>query len=224
MKFDYPEMSTVPFKGMRFYETPAGNFYPSITTILGGTASAEKTKALKNWQTSLGADLAQKKTQEAADRGTAVHLLAERYLKGEELIQGESFNPVDVKSFNALKLKLNKITDIWGQEVALYSDIIALAGRCDCIGTYKGTPSIIDFKTSSRLKNDSHIEDYKLQLCAYSIMHNEMFGTEIDTGVILMTSDGGFPQEFIVNLIDWVEPLMERLDAFYKKLYSDTGV
>lgn len=218
MKFNYPEMSTVPFKGMRFYETPNGKFYPSITTVLGGTVPVEKELALKKWQTSLGMDVAQKKTQEAADRGTAVHLLAERYLKKEDLIQGEKFSQADINSFNALKLKLNKVEEVWGQEVALYSDLIELAGRCDVIGVYKGKPCIIDFKTSTRIKSKEQVEDYRLQLCAYSIMHNEMFGTEIVDGVILMTSDGGFPQEFSVNLLDYVEPLIARVDEFYKKL------
>ena len=219
MKFNYPEMNTIPVKGMRFYETPQGKFYPSITTVLGGTMPTEKAVALHAWQSSLGINEAQRKTQEAADRGTAVHLLAERYLKKEELIQpGEKFNPADVSCFNALKLKLNKIEQVWGQEVALYSDLLELAGRCDVIGVYKNKPSIIDFKTSTRIKNDKQIEDYRLQLCAYSIMHNEMFGTEIVDGIILMTSDGGFPQEFYVNLLDYVEPLIARIDEFYSKL------
>lgn len=218
MQFNYPSMTTTPFKGMRFYETPEGNYYPSITTILGGTMPPEKEAALKKWQTSLGADNAQRKTQEAADRGTAVHLLAERYLKGEDLIQGEKFNPADIASFNALKLKLNKVEKVWGQEVALYSDLLELAGRCDVIGVYKGKPTIIDFKTSTSLKGSDRIEDYRLQLCAYSIMHNEMFGTDIIDGVILMTSAGGFPQEFHVDLLDYVEPLIARVDEFYAKL------
>jgi ATP-dependent exoDNAse (exonuclease V) beta subunit len=219
MKFEYPEMSTVPFSGMRFYETPSGKFYPSITTVLGGTASEEKTAALKKWQTSLGADNARRKTQEAADRGTAVHLMCERYLNKEETVKpGEKFNLEDAKCFNALKLKLNKVEEVWGQEVALYSDLIELAGRCDLIGVYKGKPCIIDFKTSTSIKNESRIEDYKLQLCAYSIMHNEMFNTNITDGVILMSSAGGFPQEFNVNLLDYIEPLLIRIDAFYKHL------
>ena len=68
MKFAYPDLTATPFKGMRFYETPKGKFYPSVTTVLGGTMPEEKAQSLKKWQTSLGVDLAQKKTQEAADR------------------------------------------------------------------------------------------------------------------------------------------------------------
>ena len=218
MKFNYPDMITVAFNGMRFYETPTGKYYPSITTVLGGTMSEEKTKALTNWRNSLGAEKADKHTQRAADRGTAVHLMAERYLKKEDLIQGDKFNPADISSFNSLKLKLNKITEVYGQEVALCSDILEVAGRCDVIGIYNGKESIIDFKTSDRLKSKKEVEDYNLQLLFYALSHNEMFGTDIDTGVILMTSAGGFPQEFIVNLLDYVDPLVTRIDEFYKKL------
>lgn len=221
MKFQYPELTSMSHKGMRFYESHTGTFYPSITTVLGSTIPEEKAESLKKWQTSLGIDKAQQKTKEAADHGTAVHLLAERYLKKEPLVQkGDNISQQNIAAFNALKLKLNKIEEIWGQEIALYSDLIGVAGRTDLIGIYKGKESIIDFKTSSRLKGDKQIADYKLQLCAYAIMHNEMFGTDIRDGVILMTSDGGFPQEFFVDLTLSVEPLMQRVDEFYTKLNS----
>lgn len=218
MKFAYPELQATSVQGMRLYETPEGNFYPSITTVLGKTMPKDKADALKKWQLSLG-PLADKKSKEAADKGTAVHLLAERFLKGEELVQpGEKFDANSMNSFNGLKLKLKKVEEVWGQEVALYSDIIQVAGRCDCIAMYKGKPCIIDFKTSGRIKRDEDIEDYRLQLTAYAIMHNEMFGTEIYDGVVLMSSDNGFPQEFSVNLLDYIDPLVERVNKFYANL------
>lgn len=221
MKYKYEEMVALPFRGKRFYETPKGKYFPSITTVLGNTITEEKSQSLKNWQTSLGMDIAQKKTQDAADRGTAVHLMIERYLKKEPVIQGEKWEPSIITSFNAIKLKLNQIEEVWGQEVALASDLLEVAGRCDCIGVYKGKECIIDFKTSTKIKNNKDIEDYKLQLTAYSIMHNEMFGTDIVDGVILMTSDGGFPQEFRVNLLDYVDPLIARIDKFYEQLEAE---
>jgi Ackermannviridae exonuclease len=220
MKFDYPQLQTVPVKGLRFYETPSGKFYPSITTILGDTMPADKAEALKKWAQGIGQDKAKKITEDAAHNGTMVHLLTERFFKGEPLQQpGDSFSTGDMAGFNAIKLKLKKVEEVWGQEVSLYSDLLELAGRCDLIGVYKGKPSIIDFKTSIRIKNEKQIEDYRLQVCAYAIMHNELFGTEITDGVILMTSAGGFPQEFCLDLTKYVEPLISRVDAFYQKLY-----
>jgi ATP-dependent exoDNAse (exonuclease V) beta subunit len=182
----------------------------------------DKAQALKNWQKALGA-LADKKTKDAADHGTAVHLLIERFLKKEDLIQGDTFSHQNLAAFNALKLKLKNIDEVWGLEVPMYSDILELAGRCDCVGVYKGVPSIIDFKTSGKIKNSERVEDYRLQLTAYALMHNELFGTNIEQGIILMTSDGGFPQEFKVNLLEYVEPLVERIQLFYERLEQKLG-
>lgn len=222
MKFNYPSLTASEFKGMRFYETPHGEFYPSITTILGGTMPEEKQVALKKWQNSLGVAKAAKFTADAANNGTKVHLLAERFLKQEPLVQpGDDFSQADHNGFNALKLKLKRVNEVWGQEMSLYSDLIKVAGRCDCVGIYDGTPCIIDFKTSTRLKSKKDIEDYRLQITAYAIMHNELFDTNIENGVILMTSAGGFPQEFRVDLTKYVEQLTTRIDEFYTKLYKD---
>lgn len=218
MKFDYPNMTTETVSGMRVYLTPEGNAYPSITTILGKTQPEEKTKALANWANAIGQVNAKKVTQAAADRGTAVHLMIERHLQGQPPFSPGEFDQAYVNSFNALKLKLKNIKEIWCQEAALYSDILGIAGRVDCIGVYKGNPAIIDFKTSTRLKSQKDIEDYRFQLTAYAIMHNEMFGTDINQGVILMTSDAGFPQEFTVDLLDYVGPLYDRVQDFYSNL------
>lgn len=215
MKFDYPDLTAESVEGMRLYKTPDGNYYPSVTTVLGGTQPEEKTKALANWANAIGQVNAKKITQAAADRGTAVHLMIERHLEGKQPFSPGEFEQPWINSFNALKLKLKNIEEIWCQEAALYSDILGIAGRVDCIGIYKGKEAIIDFKTSSKLKSDKDIEDYRFQLCAYACMHNEMFGTDINHGVILMTSDAGFPQEFTVDLTAYVEPLIERVDRFY---------
>lgn len=220
VNFSYPDIPSSQINGMRVYER-AGKYYPSVTTILGTTMPEEKAASLEKWRTSLGREKAEKVTRDAAHNGTQVHTLIERFLKKQELFrEGETFAPLDISGFNALKLKLKKIDEMWGLEVPLYSDLLEVAGRCDCVGVYRGRPSIIDFKTSMRLKGEKQIEDYRLQICAYSIMHNEMFGTEITDGVILMSSAGGFPQEFLLDLTKYVDPLIARIDEFYKKLSS----
>lgn len=219
--FDYQDLSTTTFNGGRWYQTPGSKFYPSITTILGGSMPVEKEKALTGWRNSLGAEKADRITKAAADRGTAVHLMIERHLKGEDVfahVNGKSFAPEDVNSFTALKGKLKNIEKVWCQEAALYSDTLEIAGRVDCIGIYKGKPCIIDFKTSTRVKADKDIEDYKLQLTAYAAMHNEMFDTNIDHGVILMVADVGFPLEFNVELNKYFDALCLRIDQFYEKV------
>jgi genome maintenance exonuclease 1 len=87
---------------------------------------------------------------------------------------------------------------VWGQECALYSPSLEVAGRCDLVGKYKGIPVIVDFKTAGRVKGHKDIGDYKLQLAFYACAHNEMFGTNIRDGVILMVAQTGFPMEFNV--------------------------
>jgi len=219
MKFQYPTLLTHSVKGLRFYETPTGGYYPSITTILGGTMPPEKKAALENWRTSLGHAKADAYTKDACDSGTNVHTMIERYFRGEELVRpSDNFKPRDLTRFNAIKMKLKRINEIWGQEVSLYSDDLEVAGKLDCVGVYNGEDAIIDYKTSAKLKNDDRVTDHKLQMTAYSIMHNELFGTNIRRGIILMSSLEGFPQEFVVELDKYYEPLATRIGEFYDKL------
>lgn len=218
MKFEYSSLETETHAGRRWYLTPAGAF-PSITTVLGYTEPEEKKESLKKWQESLGAVKAAAVSKAAVDRGTNVHLLCERYLKGEKVdapINGQPVPYPDLQSFNALKLKLNKIDEVWGQEVALYSTSLELAGRCDLIAVYKGRPVIIDFKTSSRIKNTKDIHGYKLQLAFYAQAHNEMYGTDISEGIILMVAETGFPQEFRAELAEFMPELRDRASRFWQ--------
>lgn len=218
MKFAYPDLQTVTHQGRRWYDTPVG-FLPSITTVLGFTEPEEKKESLRRWQESLGPLKAAEVSKAATDRGTNVHLLCERFLKGEQVdapINGKSVPYADLQSFNALKLKLSKVTEVWGQEVALFSKTLELAGRCDLIGVYKDKPVIIDFKTSSRVKSTKDIHSYQLQLAFYGQAHNEMLGTDIDEGVILMVSEAGFPQEFRVKLVEHLDELKQRSTRFWQ--------
>jgi genome maintenance exonuclease 1 len=216
--FDYPHLRTTGYNNQRWYDTPYGH-YPSITTVLGATESAEKKASLQAWRDAIGHEEADRITREAADRGTVVHLLCERFLKGEKLddpIDGQPVSEIDMATFNTIKLKVSKITEVWGQEVALYSRTLELAGRCDLIAVYKGRPVIIDFKTSRKIKNDDDIHGYKLQLCFYAQAHNEMFGTNIEEGVIIMSAGTGFPMEFTVPLKEHLLELKKRAAAFWQ--------
>jgi ATP-dependent exoDNAse (exonuclease V) beta subunit len=211
-----PKLKMHTVKNHRFYETPNSDFYPSITTILGSSQSIEKKTVFEAWQKSYGVEKAKQRGKDAANKGTNVHLLIERHLKGEDL-QLKNFTPVEVNSFNALKFKLKNIL-VYFQEIALYSDELTIAGTCDCVGDYKGIPSIIDFKTSINTKNSHQVEDYRLQITFYALAFNELFGTDIQQGVILMTSENGIPQEFIFQIEPYIQPLKERIKKFYIEL------
>ncbi len=158
-------------------------------------------------------------SKKATDHGTMVHLLVERFLLGQEVeapVDGLAVPTYDLGAFRALKGKLKNITAVWGQEQALYSSFLKVAGRFDCIGEYQGVPSVIDFKTSGRLKKREDISDYELQLSFYAAAHNELFGTDIKQGVILMVAGGGFPIEFKIDLnFELLLKLGERIDQFW---------
>ena len=221
--FTYTDLTTQTAMGGRWYDTPIGSF-PSITTILGTTAPPDKVASLENWRNSLGIEKANAVSKKAADHGTNVHLLAERYLKKEVVnapINGQPVPYADMAAFNALKLKLDKIEEIWGQEVALYSTSLEVAGRCDLVGKFKGMPVIVDFKTASRVKGKKDIHDYELQLLFYATAHNEMFGTNIATGIILMVADTGFPQEFKIEFTDEMKAeLKERVQKYWTSVLA----
>jgi ATP-dependent exoDNAse (exonuclease V) beta subunit len=221
--FKYHEITTETVDNKRWYHTPKGP-YPSITTVLNLTESAEKKASLASWRTSLGEEKARQVSLKACDHGTAVHLLAERYLKRQdpfELINGEPVQQADKAAFNALKLKLDKIDEVWGQEVPLYSTELEVAGRCDLVGKYKGVPVIVDFKTAGRIKGHKDINDYRLQLAFYARAHNEMFGSNIQDGVILMVAQTGFPMEFNVKLAEYKDELEARVKTCWTHILSN---
>lgn len=198
--------------GLRFYQTPSGD-YPSITTILGGTA--DKTW-LESWKTSLGEKKAAAETQRCADRGTAVHLLAEKYLQNDpNYDQKQRYE--NLKLFNQIKIPINKINNIIGQEIALYSDLLQVAGRCDVIAEYDGVLSIIDFKTSNGNKDNDKIEDYFLQCTAYSLMFEEMFGITIDQIVVIIAVEKGMSgQVFKKDRSAYISQLIKRAKKFHE--------
>lgn len=215
--FNYEDYETISKNGMRLYNTPIG-YLPSITTVLGHTEPAEKKASLESWRNALGPIKSAEVSKKATDHGTMVHLLAERFLKGEQIdapVNGKPIPWPDMAAFNSLKLKLKLISPIWGQEKSIYSYSLLVAGRFDCAGLYKGIPSIIDFKTSlNRLKNREEIKSYALQLAFYAVAHNEMFDTDIKQGVVLLAGAGGMPQEFIFNIEDELYDLVIRVDSF----------
>ena len=150
-----PDIQTETIKGKRFYITPEGKKYPSITTVL----SARKNEGLVRWRESVGDAVANNIMRGAAKRGTAVHTLVENYLNNEELSKQDV---LPVALFTLLKPELDNINSIRMQEGGLYSDKWEVAGRVDCIAEYKGKLSVIDFKTSTKEKQEQWIENYSV--------------------------------------------------------------
>jgi len=199
--------------GKRWYQVPTGEWFPSITTVLG-----EKEKPwLENWKKMLG-DKAQKELERCADRGTSVHKMIENYLKNDKT-PTKGFKIEHVKLFNQIKFHLNKLNNIRAQEIPLYSMELKVAGRVDCVAEYNNVLSIVDFKTSNNEKKSDSIEDYYIQCAAYAIMYNELFNEPIENIVIIMAVEKGMvPLVFQKSIDTYVAPLIERINTFYKQI------
>ena len=187
-KFDYTPIPRVVVEGKRFYATPDGKNLPSVTTILDKTKSEESREALNRWRRSVGAEKAQQITTEAANRGTRMHTYLEDYVKTGE-IKERTTNPYSWASHAMAHVVVEKglknVNEFWGIEVPLYFPGI-YAGTTDGAGMHLNEEAILDYKQSNKPKRREWIEDYFVQLCAYAEAHNEVHGTRIRKGVILM--------------------------------------
>ena len=205
------ELSTKNINRKRFYETPDGKLYPSITTVL----QRRKMEGLMEWRKKVGDDVANYVARTAAARGTKVHQMCEDFLNNnfDEEVHKKNFLPYTL--FGQIKPHLqDKVDNIMSQECGLYSDKYMVAGRVDCIGEYNGIPSIIDFKTSTRERNDDWNESYYIQASAYAEMFEERTGIEINQIVILVVTEDGIVQEFIKTKENYLPLLVEAIDDF----------
>lgn len=211
--FSFPELDAVTDEVTgRLYTTPEGNQYPSVTTVLGQTGDKSW---LKEWREGMGEKRAAKETARCADRGEAVHQMAEDYLNNNEKFK-DGHSKENVKLFNQLKMRLKHVNNIRAQEVPLYSDTLGIAGRVDCVGEYKGQLCIVDFKTSNNNKRIDMVYDYKLQCTAYALMWYDMTGEQIKDITILMAVEKGMVSEVFKDSINkYIKPLSDRIDAFY---------
>ena len=204
------EITTESIKGKRFYVTPEGNKYPSITTVL----SDRNKEGIRKWRESVGQDVANQVMRQAASRGTAVHTLIENYLNNEELSKQDV---LPVALFATIKSELDNINNIRIQEGGLYSDKLGVAGRVDCIAEYKGKISVIDFKTSTKEKKEEWVENYFIQGSAYCEMYEERFLQPIEQVVILIVTEDGAVQTFIKDKKDYLPLLKTAIKEFNEK-------
>ena len=227
MQFDHQEVELPKIKqknnalpdGGRAYETPEGKLYPSITTVL----SVRNKKGLHEWRDRVGHDVANYIARTAAQRGTAVHKMCEDYLNNQHLAWPDEFEKHKSKNFLAwclftqMRETLSNINNIKCLESSLYSDTLKVAGQVDCIAEYKGNLSVIDFKTSSKERDDAWNENYYIQTCAYAEMFKERTGQTVDKLVILVVTQDGTVQEFIKDKKEYNELLDSSLKEWYSK-------
>lgn len=218
-KFDY--------KVLQRKSTPQGRQYvgddnipvPSVTTVLDKTS--DKT-ALIAWRKRVGEEEANRVSRESAGLGTKVHDAIEKHILGEEVSFGTNMVSVMAKEMSEVMIKegFTNVDEVWGTEIGLIAPGL-YAGTTDCVGMHNGEQAIIDFKTSKKIKKEEWIEDYYLQCCAYAMAHNEMYGTNIKKGVILMVSRDNKFKEFVIEgarFDMYCELWTQRLTEYYESL------
>lgn len=215
-KYKYKELSceTDP-DGPRRYLTPAGNKVPSVTTILSGTKDMT---FLKEWKDRIGEHKANGIVKRSTTWGTAVHQNLEDYIVEGKEPTGNIFIRHMTKKI--IDKGLSKVDEFWGCEVQVYAENL-YAGTADGVGLHEGQPAIIDFKNSRSFRKDEWVQDYFLQVVAYALAHNEMHGTNIKRGVVMLATQDGHYQEWIIEGEDFdnaAEEWAKRLEEYYRKM------
>ena len=221
-RFPYQKLSRETLEGSRKYALPDGQRVSSVTTILEATKSEESKQALNNWRKRVGAQQAQQITTEAASRGTRMHKWLENYVCDDAMGEPGS-NPYSQQSHKMAsgiveKFLTPNVTEIYGTEISLYYPGL-YAGTTDCVANWQGEVSILDFKQTNKPKKTEWVTDYFLQLCAYALAHNEVYGTNISQGVILMCSQEYELQHWVIAGAEfeaYTQKWIQRVDDFYR--------
>ena len=209
LNFDLESETT---DGGRFYTTPQGKKYKSITTILG----SEPKQGIEEWVKRVGEEEANRIKRKAADRGTKLHKVCEDYINNELTdLKLTKMMPDLKQNFSTIKKYIDeRVGRVYAQEQALYSDRYRMAGRVDLICEWDGKLSIVDFKTSSREKREEWIENYFVQCTAYALMFAERTGIWIDDIVVLISTEEGEAQIFEKQIHTYQKKLMELIDKY----------
>lgn len=207
-------LETKEIDGSRYYVTPTGESYPSVTTVLGHF----KKKQIQEWRDRVGHEEANRISNRASTRGNKFHAMMERYLENKPIkeVLHEDVMPDMRQAFRDIQKTLDRIDNIHYIECPLYSTKMRLAGRTDVIGEFDGTLSVIDFKTSTRLKQESYIQNYFEQATAYGIMYEERVGIPIKQIVVIISVDNEpEPQVFVKNKEDYELSLFQKIYNYH---------
>ena len=216
-KFEYHPLKQINEGGKRVYETPNGDKVPSVTTILSKTKDMTH---LNEWKQRVGEQVAQRIVKEASGIGSAMHNNLEKFLSGEQRVPGTNLVHVQANKManQIIQNALVHVDEVWGIEQALYFPGL-YSGTTDLVGQYKGNPAIMDFKQTNKPKKKEWVEDYFLQLVAYSEAHNEVYGTNIREGHIFMCSRDLNYQQFDLEPTHyqyWLDQWLARVEQYYK--------
>jgi len=194
--YKYSELSRETAEKGRVYVTEKEKLY-SVTTILSKTKP--ENDSLQKWIERVGQEEADRIRDEAAARGTEMHEILERQLKEGSIWDYYPETPEQKRAYKMACTIMDQgfpsIDQVYGCEIHLHYPG-KYAGTADVIGKHLGEEAIMDFKQTNTPKRR---RDYFQQLAAYAMAHNELYGTEIKKGVIMMCSVDCFYQEFVLE-------------------------
>mgnify|MGYP001385825653 FL=1 len=217
LDYGFESLPTENIDGKRYYITPTGEKYPSVTSVTG----LLNRDGIKKWRKRVGEKTANKISTQAARHGTSAHQLFEDYIRNdnfEEKFKGAM--PTTQQAFISLEKELNQIGVVHGLESPLYSHNLQLAGRVDCIAEYDGKLSVIDFKTSAKPKKEEWIQNYFIQETAYAKMFEELTGEIIHTIITMIAVGNGSSQLFIEQPSDRYVDQLQELRSQYRTEYG----
>ena len=216
--YHYPPSTRSTTDGLRTYDV-GNEKLPSVTTILGKTKSAESQESIARWQAKVGMEQATRIKEQAAARGTNVHLHLEKHILGEGHLDLTPEGKIAKSMADTIISKgFNDLQEIWGSEVVIHYPGL-YAGATDLVGVYDYEDSIIDFKQSNKPKRKEWIDDYFMQLGAYAMAHNYVYQTQITQGVILMCTPDNYFQKFQIKgkeFIKYQHQFLERVSKYYE--------
>jgi genome maintenance exonuclease 1 len=191
--FDSIELVSEELDGERYYTLPTGERYKSVTTIL----SALNKKSIMEWRKRVGPEQAQKITTQASTRGTKLHAIVEKYINNEEDFHVK-YNPSTIDLFKSIQPIIDeRVEKVYGQEFPLYSHLLKTAGRCDLFCRFDGMNTVVDFKSSSKLKREDWIENYFLQCTVYAVMIQELYNINVPRIAVVIGVENEQPQVFV---------------------------
>ena len=202
--------------GKRVYATPNGEYYPSITTVIGN--NAKKQAGLAKWRKRVGKEKAAAISSRSASRGTKFHSITEDYLNNELDIKKYKDSPLPVVMFEQTKKTFDRIGNIYLQEAFLYSKHLEVAGRVDLVAEFDGELSSIDFKTSAEPKREAYLYDYFIQETAYACCFQELYSLTVKQLVTIVACENGETQvvikppkkEYLLQLIQYIDEYQQR--------------
>ena len=216
-KIPYKKLKRTTIEGKRYYVGEGTKPVPSVTTILSATKDMT---ALNAWKKRVGATEAQRIVTESANLGTVTHKHLECYIEGVDRPAGSNQVYQQAKQLSDIIIEkgMCHIDEVWGMEEGLCFPNL-YAGTADMICTYKGQPVIGDYKTSRKVKKREWVDDYFMQCAAYALAHNEVYGTDIQAGLILIVSHSGEYQQFFVEKDEfkkYTNLWLDKVEQYYK--------